>query len=150
MPLKPYFSLLTVLLLIIMPLAQASPLLWEPVADVTSAKSHMPGWAHKPKAGQPVTRVDMHLSRLGQLAVGDSVRVAVDGDRQFEFLITGKTQYANGDTGLVGQMPSAEQPSSLVLTLGEDIVLAQMATPDGTFALQAEGETGWVAAEQYV
>src|SRR5690606_41763148 len=103
-------------LLLVMPLAQATTLLWEPMADASVYKISPPVFSQKTTPQPSAVAVKMQTERLRQDGEGDRAKVVVDKDTQLEFIITDEKHYPNGAPRRLGRMLAAEEPRTLVLT----------------------------------
>lgn len=91
--------------------------------------------------------VAIDRAAIGNLRVGQRMTVPIP---QLEAAFTGKVEqmikHNNGDTTWRGHLEEYGDHFRVVITQGKDSSFASIDTPNGSYHLEAHGNTGWVAA----
>ena len=114
-------------------------------------------WIEEEWADLPEHRVDGSLidSRpvtidrrsLTSLQVGDRVELNIPQlSARYAARIDQIVEHGNGDLSWHGHLTEYEGPYAVIMTMGDSASFATIATPEGTFMLEAADSSGWMVA----
>ncbi len=127
----------------------------EAVLDAMADRNAWNQLVNPPKT-MPLTEIELHDGRefvavdrlkIETLLPGDSLSLpVVQRHTTFEINIVSVDKNPNGSITWQGEIKRNDESYFVEITQSENITLAGISTPDGNFALQANGGEGWLAA----
>jgi len=122
---------------------EAEKVLWEE-SELAREVLHESGRLPKDLKGE--TYLELNVDMLRNLEIGEYVDLDLPGvEGEYDAQVGNIQQHASGNKSLNLNFPGHARLFGATITLGKDVVYAQLNLPSGSYTMEAQGDYAWIA-----